>query len=484
MGKAKGNEEYLKIVRSIYGDKYDLPKFQVGKGGVLGNVCLICHEHDKEGNEHGEFYVNLRALIEHHNSLEKCPKCIEERKQEKLANAKPKRIPSPIAGIKTTDAFVAKATEIHGNKYDYSLTKVEETKSDDKLQIVCPKHGLFLQRKYDHLNGKGCPLCGRDKVKLKLSYFIERGREVHGDKYDYSKVDLNNRTEDGKVCIICHEVDKFGREHGEFWQTPANHTNGFGCPKCSGRVNMGKDEFIFRTKQIHGDKYDYSLVEYVNGQKPIKLICPEHGVFTIKPNSLLAGNGCSKCSGNYHPSTEEWIESAKKVHGDLYDYSRVVYTMNKVKVEIGCKKHGWFWQVPKLHLSGSGCPICRTSKLEKKIEELLGQEGVIFEAQKKFDWLGNQSLDFYIPSCNTAIECHGIQHFDCSSFWTNSLKPQEALEKIESLDDRKNNLCREHGIDILYYTEQNVKEYRYTLYKDTNKLLSELQKRLKTIQKE
>lgn len=128
-----------------------------------------------------------------------------------------------MARIKTQTDFIKKATEIHDGKYDYS--QVVYVKSSENVKIICPIHGEFEQTPNKHLQGRGCPKCGREQTKLGLDEFIRRARLVHGDRYDYSKVQYERR--DKKVVIICPE-------HGEFLQTPHCHVVlGQNCPKCS-----------------------------------------------------------------------------------------------------------------------------------------------------------------------------------------------------------------------------------------------------------
>lgn len=117
-----------------------------------------------------------------------------------------------------------------------------------------------------------CPKCS-GKKGYNINNFIKRAREVHGNKYDYSKVEyINAKT---KVCIICPE-------HGEFWQKPSDHLNGCGCKKCAYKRNDGfskrkkLEQFIIDAKYIHGDKYDYSKVEYINAKTKVCIICPKH----------------------------------------------------------------------------------------------------------------------------------------------------------------------------------------------------------------
>ena len=141
--------------------------------------------------------------------------------------------------------------------------------------------------------------------KLNTESFITKAKEVHGDKYDYSKVEyVNNST---KVCIICPI-------HGEFWQIPNNHLSGNGCNKCSGNDKLNTESFITKAKEVHGDKYDYSKVEYINARTKVCIICPVHGEIMIIPNKHLKGYGCNKCKISGKLTKEEFIIKAKEIH--------------------------------------------------------------------------------------------------------------------------------------------------------------------------
>ena len=119
------------------------------------------------------------------------------------------------------------------------------------------------------------------------------------------------------------------------------------------------EQFIKKAKQIHGDKYDYSKVEYINNHTKVCIICPEHGEFWQTPNSHLNGNGCSSCKGLKKLTTKEFIERAKQVHGNKYDYSKTIYVNKRTKVCIICPEHGEFWQTPHNHVyQKQGCPEC------------------------------------------------------------------------------------------------------------------------------
>lgn len=340
---------------------------------------------------------------------------------------------------KSNNDFIKRAREIHGNKYDYS--KTEYNKSSEKVCIICPEHGEFWQEANSHLRGCGCPKCRSEKMsnllKSGTKEFIEKAKQIHGDKYDYSKVNyINNCT---KVCIICPK-------HGEFWQTPNDHLSGYGCGECGGTKKMSTEKFIEKARKIHGGKYDYSKVEYVNNKTKVCIICPEHGEFLMNPNDHLCGHGCPNCGGAKKLSKKDFIEKAMKVHDDKYDYSKVEYINNKTKICIICPEHGEFWQTPNGHLNGQGCPNCKESHLERSIHLLLEKNEIKHARRKRFLWLGRQHLDFYLPDYNIAIECQGEQHYKSVNIWGG----ENGLQNRKKLDDEKKKKCEEHNIKLIY----------------------------------
>lgn len=347
----------------IHGKKFDYSKVEYI--GSHSKVCIICPEH-------GEFYQPPT----NHLSGNGCPKCAWKYKRGKYR-------------LTTLEAFLSQAKEIHGDKYDYS--KVEWRNTYTRITVICPIHGEFSQIPQNHIRLKcGCRKCGREIAKTKVNkystlFFIEKAKEVHSDRYDYSKVQCFNATD--KVEITCYT-------HGKFEQIANQHLQGHGCPKCNfdqmatDRA-MGKELFISKAKVLFGEKYNYSKVEYVNGQTNVCLICSIHGEFRVTPNNHLS------------------------------------------------KK--------------SGCPNCNESKLERELANILDRQNVEYNRQKSFKWLGRQFLDFYLPKHNIAIECQGIQHFKPVDFagkgekWMNQL-----FEKNKQRDDRKLKKCSANGIRMIY----------------------------------
>ena len=294
----------------------------------------------------------------------------------------------------TKEEFINRAKEIHGDKYDYS--KVNYVNKRTKIEIICPIHGSFFQYPEVHIRGSGCPECGKkiskEKRKLTNEEIIEQFKKVHGNKYDYSKVNYVNI--DTPVEIICPI-------HGSFFQSPYEHKNGANCPKCSGK-EKNTEKFIEEVKEIHGDKYDYSKVNYINAKEPVEIICPIHGAFLQPPNR---------------------------------------------------------------HLFGSGCPKCNSSKGEIKIRNFLIKNNIPFEEQKRFeDCKDKRALpfDFFLQDSNMLIEYDGIQHFAPIDFsGTNDEKMIKNFNLIKNHDEIKNNYCASNNINLLripYYKENDIED--------------------------
>lgn len=195
--------------------------------------------------------------------------------------------------------------------------------------------------------------------KLNTLDFIQKAVIIHGEKYDYSLVNYNNSKK--KIKIICHK-------HGEFQQTPNSHLNGAGCPVCSrlsitNKNRLNNENFIKKANMIHDNKYDYSKANYINSSSIITIICQRHGKFNQIAHYHLSGNGCPHCGGSVKSSTKIFIEKAKIIHNNRYNYLKVDYKNSRSKVIITCPDHGEFQQTPNKHLSGRGCPYCAGNKI-------------------------------------------------------------------------------------------------------------------------
>lgn len=234
-----------------------------------------------------------------------------------------------------------------------------------------------------------------------------------------------------------------------------------------------RENFIEDANMIHNNTYDYSKVKYVNNKTEVCIICKEHGEFWQRPDRHLQGQGCPICryiksSNSNRKEKSEFIKNAIDVHGDKYDYSKVKYVNNKTKVCIICPTHGEFWQAPTHHINRhQGCPMCDESHLEREIRLFLIKENEEFIQEYKTKWLGLQTLDFYLPKYNVAIECQGKQHFGLGG-WISS-----EFNTIKERDERKRKLCEENNIRLLYYSNLGIK-YPYKVYEDKNEILKEI----------
>ena len=343
MPKKKTTQQFIKEAKLIHGDKYDYSK--VNYINTHTKITIIC-------KKHGEFE---QTPYGHINKKQNCSKC--------TGHYKP-----------NTEEFIEKAEIIHNNKYDYSKVKYKNCK--ETIIIICKKHGEFKQKPSCHMNGNGCSKCGyiNNGTKSKKSnlQFIKEAILIHGDKYNYSKV--NYVSSKLSVIIIC-------KDHGEFKQTPNIHLRGSGCIKCKKTRKSNTKEFLQKAILVHGDKYDYHKVNYINNSTKIKIICKIHGEFEQKPNNHLQKQGCPLCSGNILLSTEEFIQKSILVHKNKYDYSKVNYINTNIKVIIICKKHGEFKQSPDCHTGQKqGCPMC-SGNVKLTTEEFI-QKAILVHGDK------------------------------------------------------------------------------------------------------
>lgn len=288
--------------------------------------------------------------------------------------------------------------------------------------------------------------------KLTLQNFVNVSNVKHDNKYDYSKVELiGSKT---KVTIICPI-------HGEFEQTPDSHLRGSGCIKCSyeQRADNSRkklDSFVEKGKKLHGNKYDYSNVNYNNTHTAVKINCSIHGEFEQDPSHHLRGSGCPKC-GNNVKSKDFFISKSIETHGDYYDYSKVDFINTKLKVTIICPIHGEFNQTPSHHYNGAGCPICRESKGEREIRNYLIDKQIKYKPQHRFkDCRDKKPLpfDFYLPEHNTCIEFDGEQHFKVKEQWGGV----EGLLDRQRKDKIKTEYCKENNINLIRIT--NIKNLK------------------------
>lgn len=363
--------------------------------------------------------------------------------------------------------FIIKSNKIHKYKFNYS--KFIYINSQTKGIIICPTHGEFLQIPKNHLSGYGCIKCGMDISKNSQRSnkieFIRKSNKIHRYKFNYSLVEYKNANT--KVKIICSI-------HGKFLQIPNAHLRGQGCPLCNSKRSNTK-EFIKSSKKIHGKKFDYSNVKYINNYTKVEIVCPIHGSFFQTPHDHLHGNGCIKCRGKnlsklYAHTKFKFIENAIKKHGKRFGYKKVIYKNNRILVIITCKLHGNFQQSPSNHLKGIGCPMCHSSKGEMKVLNFLKDKKIKFIKQKTFTGCINPKTnyklryDFYIPSKNLLIEYDGPQHFKPGGYLNGIHKVTKIMFKeIQQKDKIKTKFANQNKIRLL--------RIKYTNFNQIDKIL-------------
>lgn len=393
-------EEFIKRSILRHGDRFDYTKSKYVSS--RSHIIVTC-------KEHGDFTI---APYSHMNGTG-CAKCSGKAK-------------------KTTASFIDEAKKINPT-YDYS--QVNYVTSKTPVIVKCGFGHEFAVIPNNLLRGSGCPIC-YGHCKDNTDNFIKKCEFVHKGKYDYTLV--NYKSSQDKIRIRCPE-------HGIFEQIATLHKSGQGCPDCSGSKLKNTAKFIQDAISVHGSKYDYKDAIYINSKESVSIICNQHGTFKQIPNSHLRGAGCPHCSGNVLLTTETFIEKARLVHGDIYQYDKVSYGRNnRIPVTITCKKHGDFIQTPMDHLQGCGCSDCievvNTSAGESEVKDFIESLGV--SCHKDRSVLDGKEIDIYIPSHKLAIEYNGL-------FWHS----EQRIDKYAHRD--KTILAESKGVRLIHIYEDD-----------------------------
>jgi len=347
--------------------------------------------------------------------------------------------------------FIERATQIHGPKYDYS--KSIYVSNIIPLKIICDMHGEFEQKPQVHLRGSGCKKCHYESLFLTTDQFIERSKIKHNNLYNYENTIYTGS--DKKVIITC-EI------HGEFEQFPADHLNGSGCKLCAHSVKYSTDDFIKKSKEIHGNKYNYDNSTYVRNNYKTEIICNQHGSFMQTPKAHMNGSGCSLCGHEMSnrkstKNTSQFIEESNKIHNNKYNYTETEYTHSTDKLFVECEKHGKFSTIANNHLQGHGCPVCAKQNFRSKPEFEIKEFLESFDVEVKHTYyLNGTELDLYIPSYNLAIEFDGLFYHSSGSVDTDAVISKKHIKKTE--------LCEANGITLLHIFE-NEWENKKSIWK-------------------
>lgn len=376
--------DFLERAKLVHGDKYDYSKITYLYES--DKITIFCKKHQ----------IEFQQSVHKHLAGQGCRKCFSESNGDRCRTS--------------VIEFIKKAKAIHGDKYNYD--GIEYKNNNSNIKINCPIHGYFFQTPGNHTHKtspQGCPECA-GRTNWTQEKFINKAREVHNGKYKYDKVNFINSVR--KVIITCPE-------HGDFPQTPNKHLSGQKCPRCVLNFKGTNESFIAKAIEIHGEKYSYDNTKYTGNHKKVFITCPIHGNFEQSPaNHTHKSNpqGCPKCSGRYPLNTDEFVLRANEKHDFYYDYNKVAYESMTSKVIIICPFHGEFEQQSSVHLNGSGCQKCRLPKGEQKIQKALKEFDVQFEQQYSFPdcrYINPLPFDFLIRIGENQflIEFNGEQHY-------------------------------------------------------------------------
>lgn len=303
--------------------------------------------------------------------------------------------------------------------------------------------------------------------------FEEKVIQRYGDKIDTSKfIYINSQTKGKCRCNIC----------GYEWEVkPYSLLAGHGCRKCYDERNRKNrlQTLSEVNERIHKSGTNVTIIdEYVNTKTKCVAKCDKCGhIWRTVPNQLYFGHGCPKCNNCWthrRKTTEEFINEMTDLYNGEYTYKiDSDYVLTRDFITYICPTHGEITQLVYTHSKGNGCPLCNESGMEKRIRVLLEKNKIKFIQWYTCKWLGLQSLDFYIPDINLAIEVQGLQHFIPSIFFGG----QSEFEKRLVLDDKKKKLCEKNGIKLIYYLDKKYQDkmnFDDTFFTEEDKLITYL----------
>jgi len=419
---------FIEKARAKHGATYDYSGVQyVNKSTKVRIACPSHGGFDQTPNNH----LNGQG----------CPQCAKD------ARATASR--SRAVGI---DEFIRRATSVHGSVYDYSRAVYKD--QNTLVAIVCPVHGEFTQGAKVHTSGHGCPQCAIAKTSGVVK---DSARTMELFKAKYPELDFSGAQYTGRSGDITARCPTHG-----LITKPASHWRVSGCPHCGRErgtaapkatahlLDMNEQkraayEARFRRHlQERADWIDANAMRYVDQATPVQLRCKKHGqTFWPTPKNMIdKDTGCSLC-GDEKVSVRKltrggaFLARAREAHGDLYDYTRAIYTGAHEKVEILCAKHGAFWMTPHSHTGQKpqGCPQCgQKSSGEAELFSALQAAGIKAEARNR-KVLAPKEIDIYLPEQKIGIEFHGL-------YW-------HTEDKVGNLHRQKWELAQEAGVRLV-----------------------------------
>jgi len=325
--------------------------------------------------------------------------------------------------------FLALAKEQYGEEvekiFDYS--KAEFIRMKSPITVRCVKHGTsFKQRADTHLSGGiGCKSCRREAPKRKpvqsTADVIKLGTEIHKGLDSYEKtVYVNSAT---KITVTC-------KQHGDY------------------DISIGSK---IKIAEVHGERYEYDWDSYTNSSNKMRIKCPVHGWFKQRVNTHISGRGCYTCGVISRSHTPEYVLGRIIAHfRDRYNYDKFVYVRDGDPVILTCKKHGDFSKVPNELVRGYGCTLCKESKSERTMCNILDDNGIKYVQEYRLGG-GRYHYDVYLHGLNVLIELDGKHHYEAIGFYGGAA----GLASMQARDKKKDALAKEHDIPLIRipYTE-------------------------------
>ena len=439
--------EFIKKAKKLHGELYD-----------YSNVHFISSKKNVEikCKIHGSFH---QSPANHLRSKVCCSKC--------------------RGHVINTKDFIKKAKKLHGDLYDYS--NVHFISSKKNVEIKCKIHGSFYQTPPKHLLGRGCSKCkGFGKT---TEEFIKQAIAVHGNFYNYGKTKYKNSSTN--VTINCSI-------HGDFTQNPNVHLRGNGCTPCGihkrteGR-KLSKEELLKRFHEKHGQRYDYSEINFKNIHTPIQILCKKHGYFSQTPQEHFSANGCTKCFPRNYDHLNKYrsgphqakvakiyspLDIKKKSnlrHKNKYTYPNLKPTKLQSKITITCSKHGNFTKRLDQHFNGYGCVKCSWEKLAESknlsFEDFIKRATFIhkgFYNYDKVEWVAAKNkIDILCP-------IHGLFKQNAQSH-LQGRRCNECAKKARGLKKRKD---IDSIIAELTSIHKNAYSYDRSSIQTTNKYMT------------
>ena len=339
------------------------------------------------------------------------------------------------------EKFLEKARNIHGYRYKYPMLN-EIVKQRDIIDVEF-EGVVYQQRLLKHLKGSRPD---QKIIKKTTEEFIDQSIKIWGDKYDYSQTEYESSRK--KVKIIYDGIS--------YLQYPNSHLSGYPV-----EGYLDQEIFLQKAKKKHGDKYDYSLVEFVNANTKIKIIYDgvtheqtPYNHLKYSPEKVLRLK-----------TIEEFIIESIAIHDGKYSYENAIYKSDRDKITITCPIHGDFSQIVNSHMIGKGCPTCKESFGEKAIAKFLNNNNIHYDRQHRFKGCKSTfelPFDFYIPMARTCIEFDGIQHYQPVSYFGGL----ETYEKLKINDKIKEDYCEENYINLIRIKYTDIDKINEILYEN------------------